>query len=279
MKRVHFWLLLCVLGLLVTGSPPVLAQEMSEIPQITIEATSDGFTAPEEIPEGVVRISAANNTEAPIIPVPTRFNEGVTLDDFMEALSQGEEAVLPLISLLGGQTIMPGTTVDVIYDLTPGNYVFAVFAGFDEAPGVYPFTVADEEGDGASMPEADLEVNLVDFAFGIPLEIAAGAHTVHLENRGEQWHEMFIGRVDETLTMSEIHERLAQALAEATAEEPLEGIEEVAFWFPMSPGEQAWLTLDLEPGTYLILCGLPDLSGSGHAHAELGMRQIFTVSD
>ncbi len=279
MQQVRYCLLLCALGLLVMGGSTVFAQEMGEIPHVTIEVTADGFAAPAEIPEGVVTISAANETEAPITPVPARLNEGVTMDDFAEAMSQGEEAVLPLISLMGGQTVTPGASVDVTYLFTPGNYVFVGIGESGGPPTVHPFTVADAEGDGAAMPEADLEVSLVDFAFGVPLEIAAGTHTVHLENKGEQWHEMIIGRVDDNLTVREFQQLLSQALANPAAEGPPEGIEDVAFWFPMNAGEQAWLTLDLEPGTYIFVCGLPDLSGSGHAHAQLGMRQIITVSE
>jgi hypothetical protein len=39
-----------------------------------------------------------------------------------------------------------------------------------------------------------------------------------------------------------------------------------------------WLALDLQPGTYVALCFIPD-EAPGAPHALLGMIQVFTVGD
>jgi hypothetical protein len=51
----------------------------------------------------------------------------------------------------------------------------------------------------------------------------------------------------------------------------------IASWGPVSQGERAWATFNLEPGEYTVICGLPDLVGEGHSHLELGMVRSLTV--
>jgi hypothetical protein len=63
------------------------------------------------------------------------------------------------------------------------------------------------------------------------------------------------------------------------AGEEVEGPEPLTGWAVMSPGEEAWVTYDLEPGTYAVVCVLPDETGSDHLHAELGMRQFVVVTE
>ena len=48
-------------------------------------------------------------------------------------------------------------------------------------------------------------------------------------------------------------------------------------WIPMSPGTEAWTTLDLQPGTYVLLCFLPDINGDFSPHMNHGMMQVFHV--
>jgi hypothetical protein len=135
------------------------------------------------------------------------------------------------------------------------------------------FTVAGEAGDAAA-PEADVEAKLLDFAFTMPLTIPAGEQTWHMSNEGAQWHEMGIMKIDENMSVTELRQMLQASMSEegpsADAAPP------VAFWAPMNEGEQAWFNLNLEPGTYVVACFLPDFA-SGHAHLEMGMTQIFTV--
>ena len=271
MKRICYWLMLSGIGLLVSGAVTGLAQEASEIPHTTIEMSADGFNGPEEMPEGAVLITFENNMEMPAVPSIARLNEGVTIDEVSEALHPSAE--VSLISDLGGTMIMPGITFDVTFYFVPGTYV--VYNLFDREK-FLSFTVVDGEGDGAVGPDADVEIGLVDFAYNAPISVPAGSRTIHLENQGTQFHMMLIFRLDDSLTVHKVHELLLQ---ESDSEELPEGVEEVASWFPMSAGEQAWINLDLEAGTYLLFCSLPDLNGSGHLHAELGMRQFFIVTD
>jgi hypothetical protein len=274
MHRILYWLVFVGLGLFATSTVAVLAQEASEIPDVTIRISAEGITAPQDIAEGAVHIIFENTTDAPVAPSIARLNEGVTADDLGAAYAKEDPmASLPLASDLGGTMVMPGTTAEVTFVFTPGNYILHNIFGGDE---LLPFTVADGEGEGAAAPEADLEIGLVDFAFIAPISIAAGSHVLHLDDNGNQFHMMLVFRIDDSMTVHELNQHL---LEESDSDELPKGVEQVAIWFPMSAGEQAWLTLDLEPGTYLIICPLPDITGSGHTHDQLGMRQTLIVTE
>jgi hypothetical protein len=272
MRFSGYWRMLAILVFLVAGITAATAQESGDTPHVTIQVTAEGIAAPEEIPEGVVRITFENGRDVPVAPFITRLNQGVTYDEMREVYGQEDPtAAMALSSDLGGMLVMPGTTLDVTFDFVPGSYfVSNLFGGEDFTP----FSIIDREGEGAAPPEADISVALIDFAFNLPISIPAGSHNIHLENTGEQFHMLSIYRLSDAFTVREMNERLVE-----DSEELPEGVEEVMTWFPMSEGEQAWITLDLEPGTYLIMCPLPDLEGSGHAHHELGMRQTLIVSE
>jgi hypothetical protein len=44
------------------------------------------------------------------------------------------------------------------------------------------------------------------------------------------------------------------------------------------PGTEITVDVDLKPGSYALVCFLPDTAGSGKAHFELGMLKQVTVS-
>src|SRR5690606_35381837 len=103
-------------------------------------------------------------------------------------------------------------------------------------------------------------------------QIPAGEQVWSLENNGAQWHEMGIMKVDPETSLADFQASLMTE--EGPSSEP-----PAFFWAPMSEGEQAWVTLDLEPGTYAVICFLPDIAGdTGHAHFQEGMVQIITVA-
>ncbi len=64
----------------------------------------------------------------------------------------------------------------------------------------------------------------------------------------------------------------------ATQVEPMlsfEDIEDVFSTLLFSEGQANWYALDLEPGTYAMICFIPDPSGT--PHVMLGMVEVFTT--
>lgn len=257
----------------------------SDIPAAAITLSADGLVVPETIPAGWVEIAFENSGEAPLFGIMARLDDEATMDDFMGALMEmmgGEVGVSPPATFTGAPAAMPGTTQTVTYHLAAGSYVLLNVAG--EEPQIATFVVEGEAAETDFEPEADLTVALVDFAFGLPLELPAGEQTWLIENVGEQWHELIVIPVPDGTTLEDAMSLLMAMEGggeESAGEEGGAGMPEfAAVWSPMSAGERAWVEVDLAPGTYLVSCFIEDIHSDEHAiHAALGMIQIITVTE
>lgn len=249
------------------------------IPSATIALSVEGLVTPEMIPAGWVEVTFENTAETPLFGIMARLDDDATMEDFMGALMGimgGDAGIVPPATFIGAPAAMPGTTQSVIYNLAAGSYILLNVAG--EEPQIATFLVAGEAVDSEFEPEADLRVALVDFAFGLPVELPAGEQTWLIENLGAQWHELIVIPVPNGTTLEDAM-LLLMAVEEGAEGEG--GMPEfAAVWSPMSAGEKAWVTVDLAPGTYLVSCFIPDVNSDEHAiHAALGMIQIITVTD
>ncbi len=120
-----------------------------------------------------------------------------------------------------------------------------------------------------------MTVDLVDFNFGLQPEVAAGSKVWQINNKGQQWHEMAIVKLNEGVTTDDV---LAMMQSEAPPEGP-PPYEEIAFWSPNSPGETGYVTWDIPAGEYTVICFLPDIAGDMTAHAAHGMVSTLTVTE
>ncbi len=251
------------------GAAPAAEAAAAEIPVVTLSVTDAGLQAPAEMPSGVVavRVEGGDPENAPML---ARLNAGATMEQLGEALAQPDPmAALPLVSLLGGAASVDG---QVIYDLTPGDYV-AVFFAPDGPPLATPIVAG--EPSGATAPTPDISVSLVDFNFAMPDKIAAGPQVWQIENAGNQWHEMPILKLNEGVTVDDVMAMMAESGPGGPEGPP--PFEMVAFWSPMGAGEKAWVTWDLPPGEYTVLCFLPDIAGDMSPHVAHGMVRTLTV--
>lgn len=114
---------------------------------------------------------------------------------------------------------------------------------------------------------------MVDFGYGLPLTVSAGESVWRIENAGQQWHELAIAPVEAGTSLEDVQALLAQG------EES--GLQQLPVLMPMDSGESVYVSVALEPGTYAIICNLPDLMNMDemHTHYELGMIQLVTVTD
>lgn len=268
-------LLLLVIAGVVSGQ--------TTISTATITLSSEGLTAPETIPAGWVEITFENTAEAPLFGIMGRLDDDATMDDFMDALMGimgGDAGIVPPATFTGAPAAMPGTSQLVTYNLAAGSYILLNVAG--EEPQITTFVVEGEAVESDFEPEADLTVALVDFAFGLPVELPAGEQIWKIENLGDQWHELIAIPVPDGTTLEDALSLLMAVEGEGEGEEESEsGMPEfAAAWSPMSAGERAWIQVDLAPGTYLVTCFIPDANSDEHAiHAALGMIQIVTVTE
>jgi hypothetical protein len=254
---------------------PTLSQDLSDIPQVTISVSDGEVTvSPGEIPSGITTLVFENPNAEAYDSLVARFREGFTPEDLIEASSTGDPfAPLQLLHLYGGTLALPETDTAITLDLKSGMHILLM-----RPFGPIFFNVVESEGE-VEAPEADVTLAFVDFAFGFPSKIDTGELVWHVQNVGEQWHEAVLIRVDEGTSLEEASALVATTLSptgEPVADSPADL---VYIWPPMDPGENAWITMDLESGTYVIGCLLLDLSlmPEMHQHLEHGMIRMFTV--
>ncbi|MBI1258369.1 MAG: hypothetical protein GC204_12935 [Chloroflexi bacterium] len=252
------------------------AQDASTPPEFAITVSADGVVVPENISAGLTTITFTNETDAAFSPLFIRLNDGVTMDQFGAAMGEDNPSdALALVSVLGGLEAAPGASTSTTYALTAGNYVVGDFA----SDAITPFTVAPGSDEAVATPEpndSDVLVTFVDFAFGIPDTLPSGEHVWQFSNKGNQPHEMGVFKVEDDATIDSVQTTLMGLMAsqDDSADMPYE---QALFWTPMSPGAEAWTTVDLEPGTYVAVCFFPDLTSDMMPHMMKGMIKLFTV--
>jgi uncharacterized cupredoxin-like copper-binding protein len=241
---------------------------------INIVARDYSFDSPSTVSTGVVSMTLQNQGAEPHHAQLARLNDGVSMEAFGGALMQGPEAAFPLVSFEGGPGIVDtGGSAQVTLNLTAGNYVMLCFVENDQgvphlALGmIKPFQVAPPPST-AQAPQASGEMVLKDFSFEVP-QIQAGERTLRVTNQGPQVHEMAVIRTDAPVA------EVMQALANFDEEPPFE-ITDFGGMQAIDAGKSGWVTMNFTPGTYVLLCFVPDPE-TGAPHVALGMVEAFTV--
>jgi len=248
----------------------------AEPPVLKIVATDHHYMMPSQIKAGYINMVMENAGKEPHHAQFLRLNDGVTMEQFQAALQEGIAAVMTVASLTGGPSVIdPGMSQSVTLNLTPGQYMLlCVIAGADGVPHlakgmVAPLTVTPAEKVAGAAPKADGQVRLLDFSFRLPQTIKAGQQTWEIKNDGKQPHEMTLIKLAEGKTMADVAAFMAQP-AGAPPFADVGGMQGIM------PGATAWLDLNLEPGSYVALCHIPDMA-SGEEHMHLGMIMPFSV--
>jgi hypothetical protein len=247
------------------------------MPQVTIDAADFSYTAPETLNAGWVRVKLMNVGKEPHHVQFMRLNDGVTLQQFQEALKQGEGPALALVQLAGGVgAVDPSSAATAVINLPAGNYVIACFVtSADNVPHlakgmIKPLTVTAATGATASEPTATTTVRLKDFAIDMPDTLPAGNSVIKVINDGPEFHEWNIFRLGEGKTAQDIFAWFGNPAGPPpfSAIGGLNGL---------SKNFVGYAELDLKPGTYLAICNIPSGANQGKPHSELGMLKQFTV--
>lgn len=127
----------------------------------------------------------------------------------------------------------------------------------------------EEEPDTEAAEGAEVvPVTGVDFAFeGIPADVPAGPVAFEFTNDGDAAHEMVIFKLGEGVDLD--------ALLASEEEPSEEEAQDVGGTFA-PPGEGGvYANVDLDPGTYAVVCFVP--GPEGKPHYDLGMKTTFEV--
>lgn len=238
------------------AAPTSAAKKQEQQPaapeEIAVTITDETFEMPETLEAEPVKLAVTNEAKDPHLTFFAKLNDGVTPDAVQKAFKKSPDAVFGMITVAGSVDMTePGDTNDVTMQFPEGNYM-VVDPETKGPPPVAFFEVTAATGDEVAAPEADWTIETGDFYFDVE-EATAGESLVEIANAGEQGHEVILGK------------------APAKSEK-----DQVGFFLAPPPGGKMWVTLDLEPGKYKLLCFFPDHE-SGKPHVKLGMEHVLTV--
>lgn len=155
------------------------------------------------------------------------------------------------------------------------SIMVAVVATFTLLALAGPTVVAQDADDSDGMMMAsEVNVTLQEWAV-VPdvLSVEAGSITFNATNAGpNDPHEMVIVKTD--LPASDLPTN-----EDGSFDEDAEGVEVIDEIEEFDPGNTESLTVDLEPGSYVLLCNLvEEEDGELEAHYQLGMWIDFDVT-
>jgi uncharacterized cupredoxin-like copper-binding protein len=124
----------------------------------------------------------------------------------------------------------------------------------------------------ASAAAQEATFSAWDYRFEGPESLPAGQTTLRLHNRGREPHQLQLLKLDDGKSPAD----LAVALESATASVPA-WAKQMGGPNGVDAGQASEATLYLEPGSYVLICGIP---GKHHrSHAQLGMQRALRVMD
>ncbi len=293
-RRLWLWVsLLWLMGVVSVGCQPGAAPPAETavsdvgVLETAVTLTDSGFVLPDPFPGGIVNVTITNDTDKAMDIGFGRVLEGANQDEIL-ALVADPEGFIPLmqmVSFIMSFNPMPaGESRQAVIEFGTGQFIVDAAEHSDGSPlpdaqHVDAFFTADTL-EGTVEPDAAVQVELLDFAYTMSeAAVSAGKHLWQYHNGGEQWHMMLLVKVNEGTTVEDVLAFMGQE--EPSGPPPFEFMENAGIP-PIGPGERTWVEFDLEPGTYMAICPLPDAAaimsgGMPTSHAEHGMHWQFEV--
>jgi len=205
--------------------------------------------------------------------------EDKTLEDIGPALAASETEGFPTWMHFAGGVgqIAPGGTGTIVADITEGNYALICFVpDTDGAPhfvkGMLGSVSTEGDASEAELPEPAASFTALDYGFGGPQTIEAGEDVVlELTNIGAELHEMNIFRLDDGATIQDFLGAFAPDAASPPPATPVGGVQGIL------PGESQLTSMDLDAGSYVLICFIPNAEGV--PHVALGMATGLEVTE
>jgi hypothetical protein len=180
----------------------------------------------------------------------------------------------------GGISAGPGQTAQVILDLTPGSWI----AWGDDPSAPQQPVIFDATGEmpaTMSEPQSSATLTLGEYVINVSEgALTTGSQVLKLENIGAQPHFVIMAKGPENMTKEDIGAILEAEMTgtpAAVSFNPDTDLEDVLATDTQSRGTTTWVSVDLQPGTYLMICFFPDIS-DGLPHAFHGMYNVVKVA-
>jgi hypothetical protein len=276
------------------------------LPELEITLTPDGFEGlPAETPAGryLVTTRATDDVIAEGVAFDFLQPVGISSDELLAIMNQPADAMTEqmhgspepsdegaaagppafLFNSLyaGGVGVLPGESVSVVLDLTPGEWIIS--STEPEATQAPTLLVATGEMP-ADLPEPESDVTIVIDEYSIEItegELGVGPTMIRVDNTGAQPHFLLGMLGPDTMTDEAIGAILMGDVSGTPADTGINPDSDLIAAFytgTQSTGTTQWVLLDLEPGTYAVVCFFPDQADM-MPHAFHGMYEVITVGE
>ncbi len=249
--------------------------EPPEINVVTVTAGDFFFQMPDTLKAGLTSFRLVNKGKELHHIQAVRLADGKTLQDLVQHFAASHVAPAWATEVGGPNTGAPGAETEATFHLRPGTYaILCVIPSPDGTPHLMKgmmkqVTVVTGDGEPTEAPRADIEIVLDDYSFEVTPALRAGRQVVRVDNRATQPHEILLARLAPGKTPADL---ITWAM---TPDGPPPG-EPIGGTTALAKGEVNYLTLDLAPGEYGLICFIPD-SKDGKPHFEHGMVTKISV--
>ena len=182
----------------------------------------------------------------------------------------------------GGVSAMAGQTAEIVLDLTPGEWIASSGGDPDQAQEPVVFEVTGDMPANLPDPEAVATLTMGEYVIGVTEgTLAAGSQVVKVENSGAQPHFIVWFKGPAGLTEDDVAAVLEADMTGTPAAvdfNPDEDLIPIFFSATQSTGTSTWTPVNLEPGTYGLVCFFPDIA-DGMPHANKGMYTVVEIGE
>jgi hypothetical protein len=242
---------------------------------VTVHARDYAFDAPDQVPAGMTTFRMVNDGPALHHVTLIRLDSAKTPADLQAAMQK--PGPLPGWAVLSGgpNAVEAPNESTATVDLVAGNYLMICFVDLPSGPHfmkgmVRPLTVVAATTPGAPAPTADVVLTLSDYQFGLSHPLTAGPHTIRVDTKPGQPHEMVLVRLDPGKTQKDLGDWMQKMKG------PPPG-HVVGGASPSTAGAPVYVSVNLAAGKYVLICFLPDAT-DGKPHAAHGMMLSADVA-
>jgi hypothetical protein len=235
------------------------------------------FEGPSSIPAGMTTISVANEAARDDLFALISLGGGRSVDEFFETMGMlfsGELSVVPdWINFHGGSSIGGDDSRTYTIFLSPGTHYLLSIEGDEEGPYAARGAFLPIEVEAPSVA-SDVTATLQDYEIVLDGTLVSGRQVVRVHNAANQPHELLMIPLPPGMTLEDMFAE-PEGEHDGEGEAPPEpGGEAVQGIWVINPGETVYVTVDLQPGTYGLVCFVPDADGP---HAMQGMVLEVTI--
>jgi hypothetical protein len=246
-------------------------------PKVTITAHDFSFDVPAQLPAGYVDVTIDNQGkeehQAQLVKLGSLSFDTFKSSDDINAVPAGT------VFVGGPNGASPGKSTTATVKLDPGKYAVVCFipspkdGKTHESKGmVKQVEVVKSDDSVETAPVADSTIELSEFTFVVPKDFD-GKGTLDITNVGGQIHELVMVKLNDGKSALDA----AKFFGAPKGAPPFTDIPDVGGIVGLSPKQHAWLTMDLAPGKYALLCFFPDPAKGGQPHVLEGMLKEITI--